>query len=399
MKIFIFFVLICGCSVPKKFIKTNLSGDLYNFKKYKNLNEYTNNYRNYIKILRPELTIDQIERLAPFTIISQNKKCLNKKGFILIHGLSDSPFAMQDLTNSILKHEKCAIINTPIIPGNALIPGASLEATYKDWIATVDLSINDLQNKKVDSITIIGFSTGGALAFYNLLSKPDIISKIILVSPAFDLDLAWYESIALPILKVAGDINNNLGYVSKLSDYNPYKYNSFSANGIYQLNALISKNNKLLNLSKNIITPIFLIASMDDATIKTSSTLKFLENKKFTGLILGIIYNKNISGGTDKIPWIPIEDLSNNIVDLSHAAIIISPNNSIFGKNAPVNYGCSHYEKKSLQLFEECKKFDNNFLFGETNKENLKKYPKFSKIYYNPKYKDLEDRINSFLNL
>jgi hypothetical protein len=61
----LFFISSCFNNQQQRLQKTNIANDLYNFEKYKTLDEYTNNYRNYIGKYRSGISQLDIERLAP----------------------------------------------------------------------------------------------------------------------------------------------------------------------------------------------------------------------------------------------------------------------------------------------------------------------------------------------
>ncbi|MFT5703421.1 MAG: esterase/lipase [Rickettsiales bacterium] len=381
---------------PDRFIKTNISSDLYDISQYESLDQYTKNYRKYINQYRPHISKIEIERIAPFSIDSGNN-CSKKDGFVLIHGLSDSPFSMFDIANSIAKNNACTIINVPILPGHTLIPGASLEATNEDWISTVKFAVDDLKSRKANSITIAGFSTGGALALNYVLSNYSQAKnmKLILLSPSLDLDLPWYEVLALKIMTLIGNIKNSFAYLKKFDDSSPYRYESFSFKGTNELYELTKKNEAFIKKIGLIKNPTFIAASTADSTIDIYETLAFLE-KNFTN-IRGIIYDNNNIFANNGLIVERSQNLSQKIIDLSHISIPFSFKNPIFGKYAKINYGCLHYEKNNLEKFYECRKFNSDFYYGETNSENKKKYPKISRITYNPQYEELEVMVLDFI--
>ena len=395
----LFFISSCFNNQQQRLQKTNIANDLYNFEKYKTLDEYTNNYRNYIGKYRSGITQLDIERLAPLTR-KADSSCSKKSGFILVHGLSDSPFMMLDIANSISEKNPCSMINMPILPGHALVPGASLEATNEQWIGAVNLAVKDLRNSGVNSITMIGFSTGSALSFHHVLSNynsnQDI--KLALISPAFDLSLPWYKVSALQIMSFIGNFSNSFGYMDKYDDLNPYKYESFSYNGVNELYKLTKKVKKLLDKVNVVNNNVVLFASNEDSTINQQTTLD-LSSKYFKNLSGGVVYSPtNISNVPNGVVVQNPQSEADKIVDLSHVSLPISPKNIVFGKNAKKNYGCLHYvDKDNPQLLGSCEAFSNDFYYGETNNVNLSKYPKFSRIQYNPLFDDLIEKLLKFI--
>ena len=92
--------------------------------------------------------------------------CANSKrtGALLIHGLTDTPYLMRDIGNSIIKNNDCMLIRSIVLPGHATVPGDLLDVKYSDWIDATNYGVKSFSDSGIDNIFIAGFSTGGALA-------------------------------------------------------------------------------------------------------------------------------------------------------------------------------------------------------------------------------------------
>lgn len=102
-----------------------------------------------------------------------------KQGILLLHGFSGGPYEIEPLTAHIRQHMECDIV-TPTYCGH----GEELSMRgYKaqHWLMDAELAYRQLA-KRVDEVTVIGFSMGGVIALY--LAKRYPVKKLVLLSAA-----------------------------------------------------------------------------------------------------------------------------------------------------------------------------------------------------------------------
>ncbi len=388
-----------SANIPDRFQKTSISGDLYNFENYASFDEYILKYRSYIAQFRPNLTELEISNLAPLTIRKIADPCIKKTGILLVHGLGDSPFLMSDLALDIATNQNCVVIKSLILPGNGLVPGASLEVGYQDWIRVIDFTISDFKNENVNQIIAIGLSTGSTLILNRVLNNNPNIIAAAFFSPAFDIGLSRSKILQLKIIDFVSNFKplNFLAYYRKYGDANIYKYESYSYHSINDLYNLIKINNALLQKVNSIKVPTFFAFSDVDVTVKAKTTIALI-NKIFINA-RGVVFSNDGININPAITILKPADLPNKILDLSHGSIAISGDNYFYGKNAQVNHGCLQYDTKTTQdEFNSCKSFDPKFYYGETTKYNNKTYKYVSRITYNPYYQTVFTKLNDFIN-
>lgn len=161
---------------------------------------------------------------------------------LLIHGLSDSPYSMKALAESL--HAKGFEVTVLRVPGHGTFPSMMTRMTVRDWNSVVRISARDAASRtRPDQLFYIGgYSTGGTLALqYTLdaladssLRKPD---RVLLVSPAIEITpvanvaalLEILAFIPLPHLQKAK-------WQEVAAEYDPYKFNSFPINATRQVN-------------------------------------------------------------------------------------------------------------------------------------------------------------------
>ena len=105
------------------------------------------------------------------------------RGFLLMHGYTDTPYLMRALARKLREHYPCAVIRAPVLPGHATIPGDLLETNYDEWREAARLSIKSMP-VEVDQLWLVGFSTGALLATDYVLANPGSrVAGLVLISP------------------------------------------------------------------------------------------------------------------------------------------------------------------------------------------------------------------------
>lgn len=101
------------------------------------------------------------------------------KGILLLHGFTGGPYEIIPLANYIREHTEW-VVETPTFCGHG--ETLSLKGFKGEhWLLDAEIAYRRLA-KKVDEITVIGFSMGGVIAMY--LAKRYKVEKLVLLSAA-----------------------------------------------------------------------------------------------------------------------------------------------------------------------------------------------------------------------
>jgi alpha-beta hydrolase superfamily lysophospholipase len=210
-----------------------------------------------------------------------------KAGVLLLHGMSDSPYSLRNIGDSL--HNAGASVIGLRVPGHGTAPSGLVEMHWQDMTAAVKLAMKYLHEQTKDQpLYIIGYSNGSALAVHYALSTIDDeqlpkADGLVLVSPAIGVTklaafAVWQARLGhlLGLDKLAW---NSIGL-----EYDPFKYNSFAVNAgdqVYRLTSeiqnLLTKNKKTAKLDK--LPPILAFQSVVDATVSTSVLITGLFDK------------------------------------------------------------------------------------------------------------------------
>jgi alpha-beta hydrolase superfamily lysophospholipase len=161
---------------------------------------------------------------------------------LLIHGLTDSPYSMKALAESL--HVRGFEVTVLRVPGHGTLPSMMTKMSLRDWTAAVRIAARDVASRTPpDQLFYVGgYSTGGTLALqYTLdalanssLRKPD---RILLISPAIEITKVADVANLLEILTVIPLPQLQKARWQEVAvEYDPYKFNSFPINATRQVN-------------------------------------------------------------------------------------------------------------------------------------------------------------------
>lgn len=165
---------------------------------------------------------------------------------LLVHGLTDSPYSMRALADTLLAQGYYVVVLR--LPGHGTIPSGLVDVSWEDWYASVVLAAKHAASRggAGKPFIVCGHSTGAALlTLYALrslddrsLPRPDdlhLVSAAIGISP-----FAVLTNILSALSFVPGF--EKAKWMDVLPEYDPYKYNSFpvnAANQIYKLTHVV----------------------------------------------------------------------------------------------------------------------------------------------------------------
>ncbi|MES2219021.1 MAG: alpha/beta fold hydrolase [Pseudomonadota bacterium] len=356
-----------------------------------------NDYISQCKTLIENTRLDLNESADADRIIKANTpfeltpadlpKNKTRYGALLIHGLYDCPFVMRDL-GEILQ-AKGLLVRSVLLPGHGTVPGALLNVTYQDWVQAVHYGVTSLA-QSVDKLFLVGFSTGGALALHYLLngSYPNIAGAITL-APAIKIS---------PLARLAGLLaKSGRLWMHKAAEIDYAKYCSFTYNSAYQVYALSRAIQKLLQ-TRPLPLPQLIVISEHDKTVRSNATLQYFQH--FASLTSQLILYQNAPPELpdSRIIVRPSAHQALNIIDMSHIALPIAPDNAHYGKNG--DYPLASHIQENLReggkiLYGTYNTWQNEIL-NALNKAGLVKHERV-RLTFNPDFDFLQQTLLAFV--
>ena len=326
------------------------------------------------------------------------EKCAGSRhtaGALLIHGLTDSSFVMRNVAQVLQSYPSCLLVRAIVLPGHGTVPGDLLATRYQEWTKAVEYGINSFEGT-VQDLYIIGFSTGGALAVYETLTREQLKiqpTALVLLSPAikvknrFAFAADWHKLISWAYPRAA--------WSAIAIDEDFAKYESFPKNAGYEVFLLTKAVGKLLQ-NKKINVPMLIAVSKDDATIDADAAISFFRRNTTVGDQSRLILYTKEEQTQDQDSRIQRRrglGARRAIRDISHLAIPISPTNLHYGEDGDY-VNCLHYLNKNEKM-QTCKNRSlRSVEYGESSDSNN---GVLRRLTWNPDFEHLRDEIGRFV--
>ena len=312
-----------------------------------------------------------------------------RRGVLLTHGLTDSPYSMRHL--AAFFQENCFRVMAILLPGHGTQPGDLLDISWQEWAKAEAYGTEQLA-AEVDEVYLAGFSTGGALSVYQ--SQNDTrVRGLFLFSPALKVDsMAALANVHK--YRVFG-----YAWLDVMPDKDFYKYESFPKNAaaqIYDLTQAVKSGLKEHAVS----IPVFAAASRDDTTVHTSATIEFMAHTLDPSSKL-VLYSTDPTKVPPDFPPGKLEMVNSvfpeqKILSSAHTAIPVPPEDGHYGVAGDYS-SCIHYYPDEMEKYEACNNKPKEDLQGELTKANLKA-GNLRRLMYNPNFAALELSLKKFID-
>jgi esterase/lipase len=331
-----------------------------------------------------------------------------RRGVLLTHGLTGSPYSMRHLAAFFQKNG--FRVMAVLLPGHGTQPGDLLEVSWQEWVKTVAYGSHKLAGE-VDEVYLAGYSIGGALSVYQSL-RDNRVRGLFLFAPAFRIT-RWGALANLH--KLYSWLMPSRKWVDIKPDLDIYKYESFPKNAAAQTYALTKALNVQLQQpqlqGQGLDIPVFAVASADDMTVNTSVIFEFMarachpsnklvlyttEPEKFPP---GIPAGKRAIGeyrGTAKLELVNSVVPEQKILSSAHTAIVIPPEDRHYGVAGEYS-NCVHYYPDDMEKYAACIKNPSADFQGELTEENLKAGI-LRRLMYNPNFAALKVSMQRFID-
>lgn len=289
----------------------------------------------------------------------------HRRGIVLLHGLTDSPYSTRALGKFF--NSRCFRVMVPLLPGHGTRPGDLLAATWQDWTATVDYALARLRDE-VDEVYLAGFSMGGTLALHQLLahsSDRQAIRALFLFAPAVAVDAK--AVLACPIAALSKLFARGRWLDLRL-DEDPYKYQSFAFNAVCQLHRLIGEIAPA-SATRPIEVPLFVAASAQDTTVSFAATRALFRHARSRKKRM-LVYTDGVAGEPmPGVTYVSSRIAGSKILSSAHTGIVVSPDDPHYGAQGDYK-ACNHYYDADQPSYRRCKA-GNEDLLGEITEAHL----------------------------
>ena len=280
-------------------------------------------------------------------------------GFLLIHGLTDSPYLLRDVAASLRAAYPCALLRGVLLPGHGTVPADTLDMRHEDWLSITDYGVNSFRGE-VEALYMVGFSTGTSLSvrYADAHRDDSLIRGLIMLSPAIEAKSA--------VAFLSPYVRWFRNWLSQGPEDDFARYTSFSMNAgaeFYLLTRNLSRED-FVPLS----VPVFMAGSGDDATVNMESAREFFCAKTPPGRRQMLWYRSATTGSDpaaycDGLQVLSAEAPQYRVVSFSHTSLSMSPDNPHYGVagDYPV---CDSY-RRDPAVFAQCVHDDAQTVYGE----------------------------------
>lgn len=363
--------------------------------------EYIEQCRSIIMQSRPDLNGKSLDKIiagnSPFELVPAaaypaGKKKAYRRGILLTHGLSDSPYFMRHLAG--IFQENGFRVMALLLPGHGTRPGDLLDVHWSEWQKSVAYGVDQL-SREVDEVYLGGYSAGATLSIHQSLHDARV-RGLFLFAPALKISpkaafANFHKSYSW--MKPAAQ------WLTIKPDLDEYKYESFPKNAAAQMYALTQALHKSLN-KREVNIPIFAVTSQDDVTVRTAAAVDFMLQASHPANKL-VYYFSNaatIPQGFSKDRFEAVDSVfpEQKILGSAHTAIVLPPEDSYYGECGAYN-NCAHYYPLAIDKYAICNTQPGEIWSGEITRENLRKHT-LRRLMYNPNFLSMKLAMGRFID-
>jgi len=362
--------------------------------------DYVTQSRNMLFSARAKGHSVQLEKIvegnAPFELkpaeVASGCKKSYRRGILLTHGLTDSPYFMRHL--AAFFQQSGFRVMAILLPGHGTQPGDLLDTRWQEWAKAVAYGVDRL-DEEVEELYLAGFSAGGTLSVYQSLHDQRV-RGLFLFSPALKVSPRAAFANAHKLYSWLMPTGKWL-YIRP--DHDIYKYESFPKNAAAQMYALTRKLGSQLQLHEMDL-PVFAAASEDDATANTTGTLEFMSRTRHPSSRL-VIYSARPDAFSFDIPAEKLELVNcampvQKILSSAHTAIILPAEDTYYGAGGAYS-NCTHYYPGDMEKYNACAAYPEQILLGEITPQNLDA-GLLCRLMFNPHFAALKISMQRFID-
>lgn len=182
-----------------------------------------------------------------------------RTGVLVCHGFTGSPQSMRPLGEAF--HRAGYTVSGPRLAGHGISPEAMAETGARDWVASVEVALADLQ-ARCDRIVMTGLSMGGTLTLYMAGRHPEAFAGIIPINAVVRMDSP--DMAGLAFMADAPALVPGIGSDIKKAGVQELAYPAVPVPCFAQIHALTSVTHALL---PRIVAPTLILTSTEDHVV------------------------------------------------------------------------------------------------------------------------------------
>jgi esterase/lipase len=331
----------------------------------------------------------ELGKVVPFRLPPDQgcKKGAPRGIAVLVHGLSDTAFAMRDLAETLAK--QCFEARALLLPGHGTRPADLMVVDHHDWLSHVEAALRQARAES-PFVVVAGFSLGAALALTAATKSPDNVDAVIGLAPAYRIRSNFLARQARWIATFRPWLD-----LGPREDF--ARYGAMPTRGIASTMAALGTMESQIRQRGPIQTPWMVVQSEDDEVVDVAWNRQFFDANALNthSLLLNYFSNPPQRTASDRSVWLAASDTSMRVVGLSHLAVHISPENPHYGESGTYR-NCGSPPFRTEEQVRACKQAQR--VWYGVGGQSPPAGEAGARATFNPHYRDLERRIGEFLD-
>lgn len=211
----------------------------------------------------------ELGKVAPFRQLPDRgcKADVPRGIAILIHGLSDTAFAMRDLAATLAK--QCFEARALLLPGHGTRPADLMVVDHHDWLSHVEVALKQARAES-PFVVVAGFSLGAALALTSAAKSPGNVGAVIGLAPAYRIRSNFLARQARWIATFRPGLD-----LGPREDF--ARYGAMPTRGIASTMAVLGTMEARIRQRGPIQTPWLVVQSEDDEVVDVAWNRQFFD--------------------------------------------------------------------------------------------------------------------------
>ena len=356
----------------------------------------TRRVREHRRVVDTDDPAREIELVSPAEFAPSGRGCdaaAPRAAVILVHGLSDTAFAMRDLAEALAA--RCFLTRTLLLPGHGTVPGDLLAVDHEEWLASVRRAVERARAES-DEVAVVGFSLGAVLGLSLALEPDRPVDALVTISPAFHLS-SWR------LARWAPWVHRLRPWVDRELPDDRFRYEAMPTRGVAEtVRAVRELRRRVAEVPAGVDTPWMLIQSEDDAVVVPEANLAFFLERAVAPSSRALLFRSASAeaSGTDDDPRVsvlPGSDAATRVLGLTHVAVHVSPANAHYGVDGTYR-NCGATGGRAAASVARCEAAEPGELdFGLWGGEEDVAIAS-ARSTFNPRFDRLVDAIDEFLD-
>ncbi len=332
---------------------------------------------------------EELDKVVPFKL-PPDQGCMKgaPRGIaVLIHGLSDTAFAVRDLAATLAK--QCFEARALLLPGHGTRPADLMVVDHHDWLSHVEVALKQARAES-PFVVVAGFSLGAALALTSAAKSPGNVDAVIGLAPAYRIRSNFLARQARWIATFRPWLD-----LGPREDF--ARYGAMPTRGIASTMAVLGTMEARIRQRGPIQTPWLVVQSEDDEVVDVAWNRQFFDANALNArsLLINYFSNPPQTTASDRTVWLSASDTTLRVVGISHLAVHISPENPHYGESGTYR-NCGSPPFRTEEQVRACKQAQR--VWYGVGGQSPPAGEAGARSTFNPHYPDLERRIGEFLN-